>query len=215
MNQLVDHPNNVHYFWPDHPVGHIQDDHIPFLNKGTRTKQHISRKYDHTCCAALLGDPHPAPLCQVYVSSTLFPPPSRPCGTRLTTTSRTWIAPPFRTSARSCRFLSWSTSTPDPPSLQTHRALRKKKKPACHSTACFLLMFHRSQDLRLLLYRLKGILYLMLFKHQQYAFPELITEMCGWDSTLHIRRCQLQKTFYTENMFRDAWCHLQLLFFFF
>ncbi|XP_034431824.1 glutaminyl-peptide cyclotransferase [Hippoglossus hippoglossus] len=36
MNQLVDHPNSVQYFWPDRPVGHIQDDHIPFLNRGVR-----------------------------------------------------------------------------------------------------------------------------------------------------------------------------------
>ncbi|XP_054470305.1 glutaminyl-peptide cyclotransferase [Anoplopoma fimbria] len=34
MNQLVDHPNNEQYFWPNVPVGHIQDDHIPFLNRG-------------------------------------------------------------------------------------------------------------------------------------------------------------------------------------
>ncbi|XP_044023934.1 glutaminyl-peptide cyclotransferase [Siniperca chuatsi] len=36
MNQLVDHPNSVQYFWPNHPVGQIQDDHIPFLNRGVR-----------------------------------------------------------------------------------------------------------------------------------------------------------------------------------
>uniref|UniRef100_A0A665VPA0 Glutaminyl-peptide cyclotransferase n=1 Tax=Echeneis naucrates TaxID=173247 RepID=A0A665VPA0_ECHNA len=36
MNQLVDHPNSVQYFWPNRPVGHIQDDHIPFLNRGVR-----------------------------------------------------------------------------------------------------------------------------------------------------------------------------------
>ncbi|XP_035466001.2 glutaminyl-peptide cyclotransferase [Scophthalmus maximus] len=36
MNQLVDHPTSVQYFWPDRPVGHIQDDHIPFLNRGVR-----------------------------------------------------------------------------------------------------------------------------------------------------------------------------------
>ncbi|XP_037341826.2 glutaminyl-peptide cyclotransferase [Pungitius pungitius] len=34
MNQLVDHPDSVHYFWPNQPVGHIQDDHIPFLSRG-------------------------------------------------------------------------------------------------------------------------------------------------------------------------------------
>ncbi|KAM7376523.1 hypothetical protein PAMP_006251 [Pampus punctatissimus] len=36
MNQLVNHPTEVEYFWPNHPVGHIQDDHIPFLNRGVR-----------------------------------------------------------------------------------------------------------------------------------------------------------------------------------
>ncbi|KAF3701396.1 Glutaminyl-peptide cyclotransferase [Channa argus] len=36
MNLLVDHPNNVEYFWPDQPVGRIEDDHIPFLDRGVR-----------------------------------------------------------------------------------------------------------------------------------------------------------------------------------
>ncbi|XP_070698886.1 glutaminyl-peptide cyclotransferase [Pempheris klunzingeri] len=36
MNQLVNHPNSVEYFWPDRPVGRILDDHIPFLNRGVR-----------------------------------------------------------------------------------------------------------------------------------------------------------------------------------
>lgn len=36
MNQLADHPESVQYFWPNHPVGHVQDDHIPFLNRGVR-----------------------------------------------------------------------------------------------------------------------------------------------------------------------------------
>ncbi|MEQ2223835.1 hypothetical protein ILYODFUR_001144 [Ilyodon furcidens] len=36
MNQLVQHPNSVQYFWPDRPVGRILDDHIPFLNRGVR-----------------------------------------------------------------------------------------------------------------------------------------------------------------------------------
>ncbi|XP_019940200.2 glutaminyl-peptide cyclotransferase [Paralichthys olivaceus] len=36
MNQLVDHPNSEQYFWPDRPVGHIQDDHVPFLKRGVR-----------------------------------------------------------------------------------------------------------------------------------------------------------------------------------
>ncbi|XP_054894513.1 glutaminyl-peptide cyclotransferase [Poeciliopsis prolifica] len=36
LNQLVEHPNDVQYFWPDRPVGRILDDHIPFLNRGVR-----------------------------------------------------------------------------------------------------------------------------------------------------------------------------------
>ncbi|XP_035767889.1 glutaminyl-peptide cyclotransferase [Neolamprologus brichardi] len=36
MSQLVDHPNSVQYFWPNHHVGHVLDDHIPFLNRGVR-----------------------------------------------------------------------------------------------------------------------------------------------------------------------------------
>lgn len=74
---------------------------------------------------AVFADPHSVFLRQVFPSSTSSPPPSRRCGTRLMTTSRTWIAPPFRTSTRSCSFLSWSTSTPNPPSLQTHRMPRE------------------------------------------------------------------------------------------
>lgn len=34
MNQLSDHPSSMEYFWPDRPVSHIEDDHIPFLNRG-------------------------------------------------------------------------------------------------------------------------------------------------------------------------------------
>lgn len=36
LNLLVDHPNSVEYFWPNQPVGSIQDDHIPFLSRGVR-----------------------------------------------------------------------------------------------------------------------------------------------------------------------------------
>ncbi|XP_071761918.2 glutaminyl-peptide cyclotransferase [Centroberyx gerrardi] len=36
MEQLVDHPNEIEYFWPNLPVGHVQDDHVPFLNRGVR-----------------------------------------------------------------------------------------------------------------------------------------------------------------------------------
>ncbi|KAM9842974.1 glutaminyl-peptide cyclotransferase [Aulostomus maculatus] len=36
MNQLVNHPDDIEYFWPDRPVGQIQDDHIPFLSRGVR-----------------------------------------------------------------------------------------------------------------------------------------------------------------------------------
>ncbi|XP_038823628.1 glutaminyl-peptide cyclotransferase [Salvelinus namaycush] len=33
---LKDHPNDVQYFWPGMPVGPVQDDHMPFLNRGVR-----------------------------------------------------------------------------------------------------------------------------------------------------------------------------------
>lgn len=36
MNQLVEHPNSVQYFWPDLTVSPVLDDHIPFLNRGVR-----------------------------------------------------------------------------------------------------------------------------------------------------------------------------------
>ncbi|MBN3301778.1 QPCT cyclotransferase, partial [Amia calva] len=36
MGQLKDHPTAVEYFWPNLPVGPIEDDHKPFLNKGVR-----------------------------------------------------------------------------------------------------------------------------------------------------------------------------------
>ncbi|XP_061698919.1 glutaminyl-peptide cyclotransferase isoform X2 [Syngnathoides biaculeatus] len=36
MNQLQNHPYDVEYFWPDRPIGHIQDDHLPFLSRGVR-----------------------------------------------------------------------------------------------------------------------------------------------------------------------------------
>ncbi|XP_062863395.1 glutaminyl-peptide cyclotransferase [Trichomycterus rosablanca] len=36
LGQLEAHPNEVQYFWPGMPVGPVQDDHIPFLNRGVR-----------------------------------------------------------------------------------------------------------------------------------------------------------------------------------
>uniref|UniRef100_A0A672ISB8 Glutaminyl-peptide cyclotransferase n=1 Tax=Salarias fasciatus TaxID=181472 RepID=A0A672ISB8_SALFA len=36
MNQFVEHPESVEYFWPDRRVAHVLDDHIPFLNRGVR-----------------------------------------------------------------------------------------------------------------------------------------------------------------------------------
>ncbi|KAM9466515.1 glutaminyl-peptide cyclotransferase [Clarias gariepinus] len=34
LDQLLDHPNEVQYFWPNMPVGPVQDDHMPFLSRG-------------------------------------------------------------------------------------------------------------------------------------------------------------------------------------
>lgn len=72
-----------------------------------------------------MGDPHSVRLRQVCTSSTSSPRRSPPCGTRSTTTSRTWTAPPFRTSTRSCSCSSWSTSTHGPPSPQLRRTPRR------------------------------------------------------------------------------------------
>lgn len=36
LGQLVEHPNEVQYFWPNIPVSPVEDDHRPFLNKGVR-----------------------------------------------------------------------------------------------------------------------------------------------------------------------------------
>ncbi|XP_037551480.1 LOW QUALITY PROTEIN: glutaminyl-peptide cyclotransferase [Nematolebias whitei] len=36
MNQLVEHPNSVQYFWPGVSVGHVLDDHVPFQSRGVR-----------------------------------------------------------------------------------------------------------------------------------------------------------------------------------
>ncbi|KAG7465760.1 hypothetical protein MATL_G00156970 [Megalops atlanticus] len=36
MGQLEEHPNEVQYFWPGLPVGPVEDDHKPFLNRGVR-----------------------------------------------------------------------------------------------------------------------------------------------------------------------------------
>lgn len=38
MNQLVNHPHSMQYFWPNQPVGQIQDDHLPFLSRGMHNK---------------------------------------------------------------------------------------------------------------------------------------------------------------------------------
>ncbi|KAM9777803.1 glutaminyl-peptide cyclotransferase [Neosynchiropus ocellatus] len=34
--QLQNHPEEIEYFWPDRPVGRVEDDHVPFLNRGVR-----------------------------------------------------------------------------------------------------------------------------------------------------------------------------------
>ncbi|XP_077405192.1 glutaminyl-peptide cyclotransferase [Vanacampus margaritifer] len=36
MNQLENHADDVEYFWPDRPVFHVEDDHVPFLKRGVR-----------------------------------------------------------------------------------------------------------------------------------------------------------------------------------
>lgn len=121
MNQLSDHPTSMEYFWPDRPVSHIEDDHIPFLNRGATQVTQLPRNTRCRFCFVFFADCSAVSFWQAFRSSTSFPPPSLPCGTPLTTTSRTWIAPPLRTSTRSCRSSSWNTSMPGPTSLQVHR----------------------------------------------------------------------------------------------
>ncbi|KAL0969261.1 hypothetical protein UPYG_G00224670 [Umbra pygmaea] len=36
LGQLKEHSDDVQYFWPGIPVGRVQDDHMPFLNKGVQ-----------------------------------------------------------------------------------------------------------------------------------------------------------------------------------
>lgn len=130
MNQLSDHATSVEYFWPDRPVNHIEDDHIPFLNRGaTRVTARVTEEHG---VFFFFANCYAVSLWQVYRSSTSSPPPSLLCGTRLTTTSRTWIAPPLRTSTRSCRSSSWNTSMPGPLSLQVHTHYFKQT----HSHTC-------------------------------------------------------------------------------
>lgn len=73
MNQLLDHPNIVEYFWPDRPMTQIQDDHVPFLNRGMRRTSHGALR---AWCLPVCSDgpsllvsarcprppPHPLPL---------------------------------------------------------------------------------------------------------------------------------------------------------
>lgn len=49
MNQLLDHPNLVEYFWPDRPMVQVQDDHVPFLNKGTPFYSSDRMALGHMC----------------------------------------------------------------------------------------------------------------------------------------------------------------------
>lgn len=67
MNQLVNHPDDVEYFWPDRPVGHVQDDHIPFLSRGIHTQQYIYLKYNSGLCNSLLDDRLPSSFTGVRV----------------------------------------------------------------------------------------------------------------------------------------------------
>ena len=208
MNELVNHPTSVEYFWPDVPVGHVQDDHLPFLNRGNALN--TANMIPTVNCAALLGDHLPVPLCQVCASSTSSRRPSRLCGTRLMTTSRTWIAPPFRTSTRSCRFLSWSTSTSDQPSPQPSRTPREENLSQPFDN---FLMFHcKIKTTGCYVKDWDNRLFLMLYKRQQYLFLGLIIETWGWGATLRIRWVP---TADIEKMCRDARCWLHGLFFFY
>ena len=53
MGELVDHPIEVQYFWPNMPVGFVQDDHVPFLNRGSYSHSHRQTyiyKHMHVVC---------------------------------------------------------------------------------------------------------------------------------------------------------------------
>lgn len=79
MNQLVDHPPGIQYFWPDRPIGPIQDDHIPFLNKGTTPTHTEVTSAPAVYCAALIilclsgrcahppPYPFPLPVCMAHI----------------------------------------------------------------------------------------------------------------------------------------------------
>ncbi|XP_065144211.2 glutaminyl-peptide cyclotransferase [Paramisgurnus dabryanus] len=45
LGLLEDHPNEIQYFWPNLHVGLIQDDHIPFVNRGVRILHLISTPF--------------------------------------------------------------------------------------------------------------------------------------------------------------------------
>lgn len=121
MNQLVEHPNSVQYFWPDRPVGRILDDHIPFLSRGL---YHLYQNHHASLLVYSLSSVFILPppfLLQVLGFFTSYLTPSHLCGTRLMIMKHTLTAPQFRTWTRSFRFLFWNTSTPDPAFLRTHK----------------------------------------------------------------------------------------------
>lgn len=184
MNQLVNHPNSVQYFWPDQPVGHIQDDHIPFLNRGIHSKWHWYHNYEYILYIVLFW--WVILILCLPVRCPCPPPDPLPLPVRV---AHVWWqrAEPWS--------LHYSEPQQDPAALCSGVPRRQTcqrfklfqpfkptecpvKPPAFLSTIFFLLMLHRSKDLQLLFY--KNTLHL-LFKYQQYGFVDLMIEMWGWN----------------------------------
>ena len=72
MGQLVDHPNEIQYFWPNLPVGPVQDDHMPFLNRGAHTCTHTQR-HTHTKYTYIQTWIHRHPVLILKIFVFLFP----------------------------------------------------------------------------------------------------------------------------------------------
>lgn len=210
MNQLVNHPTSVEYFWPDVPVGHIQDDHLPFLNRGDTL--HTTNVISIVYRAALLGDHLPVPLLSGVRVVHLIPSPFPSVWHTFDDNEQNLDRSTIQNLNKILQVfvLEYLNARPTVASTQQNAPWKNLSQPFDNS-----LMFHcKVKTMGCSFKDWDNRLFSMLFKRQHYLFLGLRIETWGWDATLHIGWVP---TADTERMCRDAlcWLHGHVLFLFY
>uniref|UniRef100_A0A674AXN7 Glutaminyl-peptide cyclotransferase n=1 Tax=Salmo trutta TaxID=8032 RepID=A0A674AXN7_SALTR len=63
MQNIAEGPSKLHYFWPGMPVGPVQDDHMPFLNRGKLTHNTLGLT---PVCTSSISSPPPSPVWHTF-----------------------------------------------------------------------------------------------------------------------------------------------------